>query len=52
MVRGKLAMITPWMDYGSLLAYMRAWPQVDRCNLCAQVASGLLYMHKLGLVSI
>ncbi|KAL5634099.1 hypothetical protein ACGC1H_006062 [Rhizoctonia solani] len=50
MVRGKLAMIAPWMDYGSLLAYIRARPRVDRCNLCAQIAAGLLYMHNLGLV--
>ncbi|CAE6454768.1 unnamed protein product, partial [Rhizoctonia solani] len=50
MVRGKLAMIAPWMKHCSLLAYIRAWPRVDRCRLCAQVAEGLSYMHGLGLV--
>ncbi|CUA73310.1 hypothetical protein RSOLAG22IIIB_05258 [Rhizoctonia solani] len=49
-VRNKLAMVASWMEHGSLLAYIGVWPQVDRCNLCAQIASGLVYMHDLGLV--
>lgn len=49
LIRGKLAMIAPWMKYSSLLVYIRAWPQADRCRLCVQIAAGLSYMHNLGL---
>ncbi|CEL61449.1 putative serine/threonine-protein kinase DDB_G0272254 OS=Dictyostelium discoideum GN=DDB_G0272254 PE=3 SV=1 [Rhizoctonia solani AG-1 IB] len=49
-VRGKLAMVASWMKYGSLLSYIHAQPQVDRCGLCAQIAGGLEHMHDLGLV--
>ncbi|CAE6454580.1 unnamed protein product [Rhizoctonia solani] len=49
-VCGKLAMVASWMEYGSLLAYIRAQPKVDRCSLCAQIAAGLEYMHDMGLV--
>ncbi|CAE7195130.1 unnamed protein product, partial [Rhizoctonia solani] len=45
----KLAMVAPWMPYGSLLAYIAENPQSDRCRLCAQVAEGLVYIHGLGI---
>ncbi|CAE6445960.1 unnamed protein product [Rhizoctonia solani] len=48
-VRDKLAMVAPWMEYGSLLAYTDANPKADRCNLCTQIAEGLTYMHALGV---
>ncbi|KAJ1305298.1 hypothetical protein OPQ81_000322 [Rhizoctonia solani] len=47
--RDKLAMVAPWMPYGSLLAYIDANPKSDRCNLCTQVAEGLVYIHSLGI---
>ncbi|EUC67620.1 tyrosine kinase family catalytic domain protein [Rhizoctonia solani AG-3 Rhs1AP] len=47
--RDKLAMVAPWMPYSSLLAYIAETPQSDRCNLCTQVAEGLLYIHGLGI---
>ncbi|KAH7338152.1 kinase-like domain-containing protein [Rhizoctonia solani] len=47
--RDKLAMVAPWMPYGSLLAYISANPECDRCNLCTQVAEGLVYIHGLGI---
>ncbi|KAG8732302.1 hypothetical protein FRC11_014581 [Ceratobasidium sp. 423] len=50
MVRGRLSMVSPWMEYGSLLAYFNAKPEADRCNACAQVATGLAYIHKIHLV--
>ncbi|CAE6469224.1 unnamed protein product [Rhizoctonia solani] len=48
-VRDKLAMVAPWMRYGSLSAYMNANSEADRCNLCSQIAGGLAYMHTLGI---
>ncbi|KAJ1305299.1 hypothetical protein OPQ81_000323 [Rhizoctonia solani] len=48
-VRDRLAMVAPWVEYGSLLAYIGANPTADRCNLCMQVADGLAYMHNLGI---
>ncbi|KAB5589899.1 Tyrosine kinase family catalytic domain containing protein [Ceratobasidium theobromae] len=48
--RDQLAMVAPWMEYGSLLAFIRANPEADRCNLCTQIAEGLVYMHGLGIV--
>ncbi|CAE6507525.1 unnamed protein product [Rhizoctonia solani] len=33
--RDKLAMVAPWMPYGSLLAYIAKNPQCDRCNLAS-----------------
>ncbi|CAE6487832.1 unnamed protein product [Rhizoctonia solani] len=47
--RDKLAMVAPWMPYGSLLAYISANLGCDRCNLCTQVAEGLVYIHGLGI---
>ncbi|KAL5633995.1 hypothetical protein ACGC1H_005991 [Rhizoctonia solani] len=48
-VRDRLAMVAPWVEYGSLLAFIGTNPTADRCNLCMQVADGLAYMHNLGI---
>ncbi|CAE6383425.1 unnamed protein product [Rhizoctonia solani] len=45
-VRDRLAMVAPWVEYGNLLAYIRAEPSADRYHL---VADGLAYMHSLGV---
>ncbi|CEL53586.1 hypothetical protein RSOLAG1IB_06441 [Rhizoctonia solani AG-1 IB] len=47
--RDKLAMVAPWMPYGSLLVFINANPEFDRCSLCTQVAEGLVYIHGLGM---
>ncbi|KAG8757470.1 hypothetical protein FRC11_004515, partial [Ceratobasidium sp. 423] len=46
----KLALVIPWIQYGSLLSYIKANPEVDRSNLCLQVAEGLVYVHGLGII--
>ncbi|KAG8709926.1 hypothetical protein FRC11_005038, partial [Ceratobasidium sp. 423] len=48
-VRGRLAMVAPWMEYPGLRAYITAKPHVDRCDLCWQIAEGLAYMHQSGV---
>ncbi|CAE6505247.1 unnamed protein product [Rhizoctonia solani] len=40
-----LGMVSQWMEYGNLSEYIRKQPNADRYQLCAQVASGLAYMH-------
>ncbi|KAF8597063.1 hypothetical protein BDV93DRAFT_527688 [Ceratobasidium sp. AG-I] len=50
MFRGQLAMISPWMDNGTLSAYIHKNPSVDRWALCLQVAEGLAYMHSINMV--
>jgi hypothetical protein len=32
-INDKLAMVAPWMEYGSLLDYVHANPTADRCNI-------------------
>ncbi|KAG9094520.1 hypothetical protein FRC06_010721 [Ceratobasidium sp. 370] len=45
----RLAMVSPWMAYGSLLSYIHAYPAVNRYELCVQIAEGLAYMHEQGI---
>ncbi|CAE6462422.1 unnamed protein product [Rhizoctonia solani] len=45
-----LGMVSEWMDNGNLHEYMRKQPQLDRYQMCAQVASGLTYMHQCNSV--
>ncbi|KAG8796546.1 hypothetical protein FRC12_019053 [Ceratobasidium sp. 428] len=48
--RGRLAMISPWMSNGTLYSYIWKNPGVNRWELCKQVAEGLAYIHRIGMV--
>ncbi|KAG8796567.1 hypothetical protein FRC12_019074 [Ceratobasidium sp. 428] len=48
--RGRLAMISPWMSNGTLYSYIWKNPGVNRWELCTQVAEGLAYIHRIGMV--
>lgn len=48
--QGQLGMISPWMENGSLKDYIRKHPQVNRQQLCLQVAEGLNYLHEVKMV--
>ncbi|KAG8743538.1 hypothetical protein FRC10_011778 [Ceratobasidium sp. 414] len=50
MFRGRLAMISPWMPNGTLQAYIYNHPDVNRWELCEQVAEGLAYIHGIGMI--
>ncbi|KAG8731614.1 hypothetical protein FRC10_001612, partial [Ceratobasidium sp. 414] len=50
--RGRLAMISPWMPNGTLQAYIYNHPDVNRWELCEQVAGGLAYIHGIGMVNV
>ncbi|KAG8756651.1 hypothetical protein FRC11_005153, partial [Ceratobasidium sp. 423] len=45
-----LGMVSEWMDDGNLHEYMRKQPQLDRYQMCTQVASGLAYMHRCDMI--
>ncbi|KAG8784904.1 hypothetical protein FRC12_018163 [Ceratobasidium sp. 428] len=44
--RDKMAMISPWMDQGTLLQYLKRKPAVDRCQLCIDISEGVAYLHQ------
>ncbi|EUC58968.1 tyrosine kinase catalytic domain protein [Rhizoctonia solani AG-3 Rhs1AP] len=45
-----LGMVSEWMENGHLHKYLQFHPDVDRCQLCIDVASGLEYMHSQSTV--
>ncbi|KAJ1305009.1 hypothetical protein OPQ81_000052 [Rhizoctonia solani] len=45
-----IGMVSEWMDNGNLHEYMLKHPQLDRYQMCAQVTSGLSYMHRCNVV--
>ncbi|KAG8796124.1 hypothetical protein FRC12_004321 [Ceratobasidium sp. 428] len=49
MFQEQLAMISPWMEHGTLDEYIRKHPQVDRWSLCLQASEGLEYIHVAGM---
>ncbi|KAG8737465.1 hypothetical protein FRC12_017156, partial [Ceratobasidium sp. 428] len=48
--RDRLGMVSPWMDHGSLPSYLSREPDTDRLDICVQVAEGLTYLHRCGIV--
>ncbi|CAE6436689.1 unnamed protein product [Rhizoctonia solani] len=48
--RGRIGMVSPWIDHGPLPRYLSSNSEVDRCNLCAQICDGLSYLHNTGIV--
>ncbi|CAE7103955.1 unnamed protein product [Rhizoctonia solani] len=45
-----LGVVSEWMDNGNLYQHLRKYPDADRYQLCADVASGLEYMHNCNTV--
>ncbi|TDL20548.1 kinase-like protein [Rickenella mellea] len=43
----KLALVSPWMEGGTLIAYLRDHPGVNRHSLIYGIAGGLHYLHML-----
>ncbi|KAG9100674.1 hypothetical protein FS749_013721 [Ceratobasidium sp. UAMH 11750] len=48
--QGRLAMVSPWMEYGSVSSVVKKWPEADRCILCQQLALAVQYLHKEDIV--
>ncbi|CCO36835.1 Tyrosine-protein kinase Fer [Rhizoctonia solani AG-1 IB] len=48
--RGQIAMVSPWMGNGDLTRFLTAHPEVDRYDLCAQIADGVAYLHQESVI--
>ncbi|KAG9097249.1 GTP-binding protein Rho1 [Ceratobasidium sp. UAMH 11750] len=48
--RGKLAVVSPWMENGNLRQYLTKNPDADRLDLCLQITKGLAYLHRHDMV--
>jgi len=48
--QGHLAMVSPWMEYGSVSSMVKNWQGVDRYNLCWQLALAVEYVHRENVV--
>ncbi|CUA76262.1 hypothetical protein RSOLAG22IIIB_12174 [Rhizoctonia solani] len=48
--RGRIGMVSPWMENGNLPRYLKQTPSADRRNLCLQICDGLSYLHKIGII--
>ncbi|KAG8715219.1 hypothetical protein FRC09_016814 [Ceratobasidium sp. 395] len=46
----QIAMISPWMENGSVDRLNRNNNKIDRCRLCFEVARGLAYLHEINIV--
>lgn len=47
--QNQIAMVSPWMENGNLRSFLSKQPHVDRRALCAQIASGVAYLHNEGI---
>jgi len=45
-----IALTSPWMKHGNLLAYVDNHEGADRPNLLAQVGKGLIYLHHIDII--
>ncbi|KAH7322148.1 kinase-like domain-containing protein [Rhizoctonia solani] len=48
--RGRIAMVSPWMDGGNLPRYLETNPGADWPDLCIQVCEGLSHLHEIGII--
>ncbi|KAG8699147.1 hypothetical protein FRC09_006816, partial [Ceratobasidium sp. 395] len=47
--QGCLAMLSPWMEYGSVTSVVKQWPDRDRYKLCQQLTAAIDYLHREGV---
>ncbi|CAE6495320.1 unnamed protein product [Rhizoctonia solani] len=50
--RNQIALVSPWMENGTALDYVKKRPGVDRLDLCSQVACGLAYLHNQETINV
>lgn len=46
---GSFRILTEWMPNGNLVQYTKANPEANRLELLSEVASGVIYLHELGV---
>ncbi|CAE6512369.1 unnamed protein product [Rhizoctonia solani] len=50
MFRGRLGMVSRWMEHGNLRQYLSQNHNADRYQLCAQIAKGVAYLHGVDMI--
>ncbi|CAE6493226.1 unnamed protein product [Rhizoctonia solani] len=48
--RGRIGMVSPWMQRGNLSQYLELTPEANRHYICVQICEGLAYLHQIGVV--
>ncbi|KDQ14709.1 hypothetical protein BOTBODRAFT_73750, partial [Botryobasidium botryosum FD-172 SS1] len=48
----RIYMLSPWMEKGELIRFLRQNPKADRKKLLLQIAEGLRYLHTLDPVVV
>ncbi|KAH7333823.1 kinase-like domain-containing protein [Rhizoctonia solani] len=49
-VKGELAMISPWMSNGCITDYINTHPTADLLELCIQLTQAIAYLHKYDVI--
>ncbi|CAE6419079.1 unnamed protein product [Rhizoctonia solani] len=44
-LRGSIAVVYEWLEYGGIIEYLKRHPQADRYQLSAQICEGVAYLH-------
>ncbi|CAE6376989.1 unnamed protein product [Rhizoctonia solani] len=50
MFRGRVGIVSPWVEDGDLVQYLKRTPGVNRYKLCIEICNGLAYLHSVGIV--
>ncbi|KAG8788044.1 hypothetical protein FRC12_014978 [Ceratobasidium sp. 428] len=48
--KGQLAMVSEWMEHGSIIAAVNNRPELDRFGLCTQIVEVVVWLHSKELV--
>ncbi|EUC60961.1 tyrosine kinase domain protein [Rhizoctonia solani AG-3 Rhs1AP] len=48
--RGRIGMVSPWMEHGSLPHYLKKVPGVNQFDMCVRICEGLAYLHQIGII--
>ncbi|KAF8671487.1 kinase-like protein [Rhizoctonia solani] len=48
--RNRLAIVSPWMQNGTLPDFLKKNPNADRFQLCTQICDGVAYLHNINIV--
>ncbi|KAG9125982.1 hypothetical protein FRC07_005362 [Ceratobasidium sp. 392] len=50
LLQGQIRMVSLWMENGSLPDYLNKHPELDRCDMSAQICDGVMYLHHTGII--
>ncbi|KAG8774316.1 hypothetical protein FRC12_002053 [Ceratobasidium sp. 428] len=48
--QGYLAIVSPWMVYGSVVSVVKKWPDMNRYILCRQLIAAIEYLHHVDVI--